>query len=116
MERKPEIMPVDTLTQLIMPGEGGSFASPAASAEPPPLQTASSTNTEVSGGVDVALYSALSNLAEDYLGLVGDVIVSDVLKKGLSVQESINEIAQSIPNQEHAEAFRSRAESLVPIF
>ncbi|MFT5113559.1 MAG: hypothetical protein ACI8P9_002890 [Parasphingorhabdus sp.] len=124
VENRPEIMPTENFLQLINPGgtNSGSFSAnepPAISNAPmaaPFSQAPTTPKVQQAPMIDMALYQALSSIAEEYLGLVGDMVVSDALNKNQSVPDTIEEVANSIPDVGQANAFRAAALDLIPNF
>lgn len=55
------------------------------------------------------LQEQLTEIARDYIGLVADMLVTDICNNKLSLKLTIEQIAEKMPAQEQSDAFRERA-------
>lgn len=114
-EDLPEIIPIGTFLQAI----GQSInawsetpvapdASPKLAPKPIPAQTPD--------GIDPDLLRILSNIAREYIGMVADIVVQDILSQQLTISETIDQIANSIPDAKMSKSFRTQARNALPNF
>ena len=97
VEEGNEILPGTILLQLLQTG-----ASTEAGSAPPGV--ADSRNSEIHSAREL-----LENLAAEYVGMVAEIIVEEALDMSGSLEEAIDNIAESIPDPEQSASFRSNA-------
>ncbi len=55
------------------------------------------------------LQEQLTDIARDYIGLVANMLVTDICSKKYSLQPTIEQIAEKMPSKVQSDAFRERA-------
>ncbi len=76
------------------------------------LEPVDATGSGAERPVNPELESQVCDIARDYIGMVASILVRDVFAKRLSANQTVDEIAASIPIPEHATLFRERVGAL----
>ena len=95
---QPEFMPTDSFMQLIDPGGDGGASG--------------ASNTVVSGSimpVSDPIKTQMLEIATEFVGVVAEMIVDESFEDGRNVAMAIEYIADAIPDQAQADAFRQAA-------
>ena len=101
---QPEFMPTDSFMQLIDPGGGSSD-----SEQPAPIMSGVDRRGNDRRGND-PIKAQMLEIATEYVGVVAEMIVDEAFDEGRNVTRAIEYIADAIPDQAQADAFRHAAE------
>ncbi len=98
VDNEPELMPANIFLQLINPG--GDIDEPMDS-----LSVVSHSGMFVSDPIKVQMLE----LATEYVGIIAEMIVDEAFEDDAGVSEAIDYIANTIPDETQAKAFRAAA-------
>ena len=97
-DEEPEFMPTDSFMQLIDPGGDGGVSS--------------RPRSVIAGGRrsgDNPVRAQLIEIATEFMGVVAEMIVDEAFESGNNVAAAIEYIANAIPDNNQAQAFREAA-------
>lgn len=95
---KPEVMPLEVFLQSL---ESDAVASSFAAVERPEVAV-----------LTPELQDQFTEIARDYIGLVADILITDICRKEQPLAATIEQIAKAMPAKAQANAFRERALAL----
>lgn len=112
LEAEPELMPIESLLQLIETGNNEVVATKSSPKIPDNDVT---TEVEQSSSELEPIKELLANLASEYVGPIVDMLVDEAFENNNDPMQAIEFIADMIPDRDQATSFRSKAHKATKI-